>query len=283
MRYQDEIKTHLIAYKALKFKEVPHGLWRNNPDKVLQYAFISKYDNNNLIETFQKEYLNYEKGLEAKIKRHMYFHHMNSSQAMCINFFYPLYKEGCLELITESLGFKDERIKSTSVRFEEPSKIDSIKGFRPTNFDFYFETETGKKFFFEIKYTENEFGKAKDDCDHNKKFKNVYSTGNIFNPIQDEYREKELFFKNYQIIRNLIHVAADSFVVFLYPEGNSKIKQQALNAKNQILKKPYNEHLITIEWEELFKDVNDKVKSPDLQNQMKEFGKKYFIKAETNG
>lgn len=148
MTYQDEIKTHLTTYKELKFKGFPHGLWRNNPDNILKYAFVSKYDNNNLIETFQEEYLEYEKEIDTKIKRHMYFHHMNSSQAMCINFFYPLYKEGSLELITEYLGFKEEKVKSNSVRFEETSKIDSIKGYRPTNFDFYFETETGKKFFF---------------------------------------------------------------------------------------------------------------------------------------
>lgn len=277
MSYQDEIKKHLTAYKENRFKGLTHGLWQNNPNNILKYAFISKYDNNNLIETFQKEYLDYEKAIDTKIKRHMYFHHMNSSQAMCINFFYPLYKENCLEIITEFLGFKDEKVNGNSVRFEEISKIDSIKGYRPTNFDFYFETETGKKFFFEIKYTENEFGKASDDTDHNNKYDNVYNTGTIFNPINDEYREKQMFFKNYQIIRNLIHVAADSYVVFVYPKGNSKIKQQALNSKKQILKDPFDKHLFTIEWEDIFKVVKDKAKSPSLKNQLEEFGKKYFI------
>jgi hypothetical protein len=196
---------------------------------------------------------------------------------MCINFFYPLFKENCLELITEFLGFKEEKVKSNSVRFEETSKIDSIKGYRPTNFDFYFKTETGKKFFFEIKYTENEFGKASGNPDHVKKFKKVYNTGAVFNPIQEFYRDKLMFFKNYQIIRNLIHVAADSYVVFVYPKDNNKIKQQAFNAKTKILKQPFDKHLFTIEWEDIFKVVNDKVNSPSLKNQLEEFGKKYFI------
>lgn len=134
-----------------------------------------------------------------------------------------------------------------------------------------------KSFFFEIKYTENEFGKASDDTDHNKKYDNVYNTGNIFNPIQYEYREKQMFFKNYQIIRNLIHVAADSYVVFIYPKDNNKIKQQAFNAKTKILKQPFDKHLFTIEWEEIFKVVKDIAKSAGLRNQMEEFGKKYFI------
>jgi hypothetical protein len=277
MNYQDKIKTHLIAYKENRFVGITHGLWRNNPDNILKYAFVSKYDNNNLIETFQKEYLEYEKAIDTKIRRHMYFHHMNSSQAMCINFFYPLYKENCLELITDFLGFKNEKVKCKSVRFEETSKIDSIKGYRPTNFDFYFETETGKKFFFEIKYTEYEFGKASGNIDHNNKYENVYNTGTIFNPIQYEYKEKSMFFKNYQIIRNLIHVAEDSYVVFIYPKDNTKIKKQAFQAKIKILQEPFSEHLLNIEWEDLYKEVNAKVKLSSLKNQMEEFGKKYFI------
>ncbi|WP_445957293.1 PGN_0703 family putative restriction endonuclease [Yeosuana sp.] len=282
MSYQNEIKTHLIAYKEKNFKGFSHGLWQNNPDNILKYAFVPIDRDYNLIETFQKEYLNYEKANVTKIKRHMYFHHMNSSQAMCLNFFFPLYKENCLELITDFLGFKDEKVKCKSVRFEEPSKIDSIKGSRPTNFDFYFETETGKKFFFEIKYTEYDFGKASDDTDHNKKYDNVYNTGTIFNPIHSLYREKLLFFKNYQIIRNLIHVAADSYVVFIYPKDNIKIKKQAIQAKTEMLQEPYDKHLFTIEWEDLFKSVNDKVKLSSLKNQMKGFGKKYFINSKIN-
>ncbi|WP_055448542.1 PGN_0703 family putative restriction endonuclease [Lacinutrix mariniflava] len=280
MSYKDEIKKHLIAYKKTAFTDFKHGFWmRSKPPKELEYAFRKKDETNNdedenIISFYQKQFI---ESRFSVVKRHMCFHHMNSSQAMCFNFFYPLYKENCLETITEYLGFKDEKVIEKTVLFEKLSTIDSKKGHRPTNFDFYFETESGKKFFFEIKYTEYEFGKAADDKGHNNKFENVYNTNNIFNPIHASYREKQLFFKNYQIIRNLIHVASDSYVVFVYPKDNIRIKKQAVLAKSEIIKETFQKNLFTIEWEDMFKKVNDKVKVPTLKSQMAEFGKKYFI------
>lgn len=45
------------------------------------------------------------------IKRHRYFHHLNSSQAMCINFFYPLIKEKQLELVLRAIYMSISKLK----------------------------------------------------------------------------------------------------------------------------------------------------------------------------
>ena len=67
--------------------------------------------------------------------------HLNASQAMCINFFYPLIEKG-------------------------------VAG--KTNFDFYMKLGFEVNIYFEIKYTETSFGNAKHDSKYKNKFYSTY-------------------------------------------------------------------------------------------------------------
>ena len=68
MSFNDEIKRHLIAYKKLQFKNYHHGLWQNNPENVLEYAFRPEEGDNNLIETFKAKFLAFEEDLKKEKK-----------------------------------------------------------------------------------------------------------------------------------------------------------------------------------------------------------------------
>ena len=104
---------------------------------------------------------------------------------MCINFFYPLFYEKILHVIPEFFELREEKINYDMVKFEKDSEIEKAYGMKMrTNFDFYFETESGKRFFFEIKYTENSFGKAGNKPDRQSKNYN-----NIYKPIL-EWRKR---------------------------------------------------------------------------------------------
>jgi hypothetical protein len=72
-------------------------------------------------------------------KWHRYFHHLNSSQAMCVNFFYPLIKEKKLDIILEMLKVSG-KVNYLKTKFEKESSIESDP-YRKTNFDFFIETE----------------------------------------------------------------------------------------------------------------------------------------------
>lgn len=271
MKYQNEIKKHLSSYKRKKLPNIPNGEWRGNEyDQILPKE--RKYLN--LIEYYREEF---QLSNLKDMKLHMYFNHLNSSQAMCINFFYPLYYEKNLNIVMDFLGFSNEHVDYDTVLFEKESEIDGIHNRRPTNFDFYFETTSGKKFFFEIKYTEAEFGQAKNDKEHIEKYNNIYKLR--FKPINDKFREKDLFFQNYQIIRNLIHVDNNSYVVFLYPVKNLKIHEGANKAKDDILKKKFKNNLFIINWYSLHKHVFENNKNPKIEKQLTEFEDKYFLKS----
>lgn len=289
--FDELVKEHLSCYKWKCFPKLKHGFWtRSKPPKELKYAFVKKIkgsdcsdEDNNLIEFYKDSFL--KSAFNIPAKRHMYFHHMNSSQAMCFNFFYPLYKEKKLNLVIDALGVTGEEINYESVDFEMESHIDSIDKHRPTNFDFYFKTVNGKKFYFEIKYTENDFGKApkdkldnrKFDLDHTNKFEAVYKKHLSNCPaINNEYKTMDMFLSHYQIMRNLIHIDDKSYVVFVYPKDNLKVKKSAENAKKEILTDRYKSKLINMEWENLLESVRKtEIKFP-LKDQMNEFHRKYL-------
>ena len=270
MTYQKEIKEWLSAYKQNHFKGLEDGKWKRNNKK---YPHILPESPNfmNLLPTYRDSFCNSDL---CKIKYHPDFHHLNSSQAMCINFFYPFIKENKLDVILQALKLQNDSKDYNSVCFEKESQIE--KNSRPTSFDFYIQTIKKKEIHFEIKYTEGEFGKAKLDQEHFDKYDNIYK--HHLSNFKSEYTDRDSFLKNYQLMRNLIHLAENSYVVFVYPKDNKKISKQAEDAKDNIVKSEFKSNVINITWEQLIEFVENKITdSNELSQQIKDFKEKYFI------
>lgn len=274
MKYQNEIKDWLSEYKTTHFEGLENGIWKRNKK---QYPHILPVDNwfDNLLPKYKTEIKDYIK--TQKVKIHPDFHHLNSSQAMCLNMFYPLFKEKKLDLVLKALKLDNDTVNYDSVCFEKESIIEKEKGYRPTSFDFYFMTNNGKEIHFEIKYTEQEFGKAKRDKEHFDKYESVYKKQ--CSAIDSKYCNCDNFLGNYQLMRNVIHVSNNSYVVFLFPVNNIKIKQQAEFAKSILVKSDFQQYIINLTWEYLLGFIDSiKLDSEKLATQMTDFRDKYQIK-----
>ncbi len=214
-KFKAMIYAHLSEYKRSILKITKNGEYKGK-----EYSHILPKEQ---IES------NFLKGVNIyrKIKLHRCAHHLNSSQVMCINFFQPLTGtkkgEALLLNILEKVGVvrlpPNAKIKEAS--FEEVLCTEE-----KTNFDFYVKLVTGEQIFFEIKYTENGFGKIYPNKNNpNKcqdKWKNVYE-----NHISKSLLIKDIsssnFYANYQIWRNISYIRnKDNFVVFLFPFENIK-------------------------------------------------------------
>lgn len=275
MSYQNEIRNYFELNKERLFGKIEKGRWRNS-EKIYSHILPEESKNLNLVQPYRNNLEKYLEKYSKEIKKHIYFHHLNSSQAMCLNFFYPLIEEKELDLILKQFGFENEEINYDKTCFEKASDIErKNKNYRPTSFDFYIETVSKKKFYFEIKYTEQEFGKAKSDDIHNTKFNDVYK-GNL-GFITKEYHTPDAFFKNYQILRNLICISKDSYVIFLYPNGNKKIKSQAEYAKENLLTPEMKNHQINVTWESILNYIEANILEPRLKLQIKNFKDKYNL------
>jgi hypothetical protein len=272
MSFQKKIREKLEEYKKINFGDIPDGSWEENKNK---YPHILPKENYklNILASLRDDFW---KSKYRSMKRHIYFHHLNSSQAMCINYFYPLIRDEKLDGIIKDLGIITDSLKYDSVCFEKVSGLESGCR-RPTNFDFYFETKEGWKFHFEIKFTEQEFGKAGKDKYHSDKFRNTYKK--LINceesPIMGKYREEKEFLGNYQLLRNLVHLGSKSYVIFIYPEENEKIRQQAEFAKESFIEAKYKENVICKTWKEMVAAA-EKILGEDTK-WLEEFKEKYQI------
>ena len=273
MTYQNEIKEWLSEFKMTHFKGLGNGIWKRNKK---QYSHILPVNNlfDNFLPQYKAELTDYIQK-NKKIKLHQDFHHLNSSQAMCLNMFYPLIKEKKLDLLVKALKLDSDSIDYDSVCFEKKSIIE--KGYRPTSFDFYFRTNNGKEIYFEIKYTEQEFGNAKRDQEHFDKYESVYKKH--CSAIDSKYCNCVNFLDNYQLMRNVIHISKNSYVVFIFPENNKKIKQKAEFAKSVLVKSDFQQNVINLTWEHLLGYIDSiKLDSDKLTTQMTDFKDKYKIK-----
>lgn len=276
LNFKARVIKHLEGSKTNVLKISEKGLYHHK-GKDLPYAHILPKEkaDYNLLKKYRSSYIVYRS--MKRIVPHKYFHHLNSSQAMCINFFYPLMEKKRLGAILSLLGIPGEPVYDRTC-FDKESELEG-KNTRNTNFDFYMETSEKKKVFFEIKYTEDDFAKNKTDAEHMDKYKRTYA-GLVKKSLAlaEDVRNEAFFLTNYQVMRNLVHIDADSYVVFVYTEGNKVIANSARIAKTEMLKEEWRDHLILLTWEEL---LNYAGSHPDLAGFgdyfSKDFTEKYLI------
>jgi len=275
-----KVKEHLSVYKRkLGIPEDEKGIFYRRGER-LEYGHILRALRGrkmNFLPSIREPLWSYV--LEKEIELHTCFLHLNSSQAMCMNFFYPLFIIRQLESVIFPFlpdQVNGEIIDYDSVCFEKPgseaewlgeNKTEMIDC-RPTSFDFYFRTTSGTKFFFEVKYTESKFSGTKSDEEHIKKYNFVYK--NHLSHIKDEYCTQKVFFRNYQIMRNLAHIDKDSLVIFIYPSQNKGIVNGIKIAENAL--KNYTDHFIPIEWKNLVAMVESRLEEKFIE----EFKEKYL-------
>jgi hypothetical protein len=267
MNFSEKTKKRLSEFKNEKFPGLENGKWKKN-NKSYPHILPEENKLDNLLQPYKNEFIDFLK--TQNIKLHSDFHHLNSSQAMCFNFFFPLYYERNLEIITDFLGFKNETINYDSVCFEKDG-LEAEFGRQPTSFDFYFKTQSGKKLFFEIKYTEGGYGKAKINSG---KFDQVYS--NFLKPINFNFHNPQPFFDNYQILRNLVHIDENSYVIFIFPKDNNSVKKDSERVKSEFLIENFQEHFFSVYWESIFSKVSDSMTISKMSKQYSDFKEKYL-------
>lgn len=268
--FKDSVLCHLSTYKKDKLAIQECGIYRYNGENIPK-EHILPIPKGESKEKVVKEYnvLSCLKDKEFLIERkdlHHFAHHLNSSQMMCYNFFRPyieLDEKGKARPnkdLIKLLGDCKLDIKTCN---DAECQFEYVQGDEykeeGTNFDFYLrsgETEV----FFEIKYTEEGFGKCKNDEKHEEKFKKVYQglIGNcdaIKNPVRfdDEFR------KYYQLFRNSIRAKdKNKYVVFIYDENNNCCKKQLKKFRENYITDKYKIHIIGITWQELTNKIETK-------------------------
>lgn len=232
MNFHDEICEHLSKYKADVLGIKQAGLFRFRGKEYRKPHILPHvHCQLNILERYRSHFFSPK---YAEIKRHKFFHHLNSSQALCINLFLPLIEENALYLFLKFLNIESGPGMLPS--FEKESDKEEVPpNVRRTSFDFHVQ-HGSKNIFIEVKYTEAGFGRAKYDNEHRNKFNKIYLPLVEQSPFLEICcREEAFFLKHYQILRNLVHIDESSQVVLLFPSANVSVAREALYATERLL------------------------------------------------
>ena len=283
--FQDKVKAHMEEYNGQNNELVDKkgGAWKGKGS----FAHILRDSQNdwmfNLLLPYREVGSLVQDIQKGVIKKHMYAHHLNSSQMMCMNFFYPLMIEDRLDIILKAINSKIKWGKPVALfEFNSPMEVGKAAELNkeklfgePTNFDFFITTSNGYRVYFEIKYTEAEFGAPeKKNNSYPQKYYDKFEVYKSLIPscFKDEYKANANYFlDHYQLMRNLIHLqSSNDFVVYLVP-GENPIISEAEEIKNVL--NSLQDNCKVVKWEDIIIVVENE---PLLKDYYAEFKKKYL-------
>jgi hypothetical protein len=269
--FRDRVCAHLSGYRKIHLGIDEEGVfYYRGHEHRKGHILPMGSERRNLLEPYGALFFLSE---HRTTKLHRFFHHLNSSQGLCFNLFFPLLVEGELALLTRSLGSTIQPpVKAT---FEAESELEVAV--RRTSFDFHIRNAEGREVFVEVKYTEDGFGGATDDEEHRKKFRDTYAPLlKKTEYLTDECKAPAFFLENYQILRNLVHITPQSEVRFLFPRANMKVAMQAENAREKFLTESGRNKFRIIYLEDLVSQLIDTCRGGKLDGYYESFEQKYL-------
>lgn len=271
MTFREMACAHLSEYRKAHLGIDEEGIFFHGGREHRKGHILPKdSERRNLLEPYGNAFF---LSVHGQVKLHQFFHHLNSSQALCFNLFYPLLAEGELALLAQSVGSTIQPpFKPT---FEKESELENAK--RRTSFDFHIRDEGHREVFVEVKYTEDGFGGAKNDEEHQDKFRKTYAPLLQQNEyLKKECKDRDFFLKNYQILRNMVHITPHSEVRFLIPRANTKVAKQAECARDEFLSENGRNKFQIIYLEDLVSHLIDACQGRKLDGYYQAFCQKYL-------
>lgn len=266
MNFKERVKMHLGQYKKDVMQIAQPGEYiRSGKVHLHDHILPVAYKHHNILPLYRTSFWH----SADNEKLHRDFHYLNSSQAMCFNFFYPLIAEQQLNILLDILSLSHEPYEE--ILFEKSSLVDR------TQFDFYMKLKSGINLYFEIKYTEDGF-KTKKSGDYKSHFHKYELLLTNHPAIHHAYQACEPFYAHFQMMRNLLHIDDQSYVIFIYPEGNKRVQREAQLARTTIVNKAWQAHVMLITWEELLAKVRTYPLPLHLQRHYEQFSEKYMIR-----
>ncbi len=231
--YANAVKAHMGRYKAQAMGITRNGIWEGN-GRPYPHILPEDLKEQNILLPYQGAFWEYVSRLGAgAMPLHRYFNHLNSSQALCFNLFYPFMHDACrqLPIMLNALNLHTRGVCEAA--FE--------KVLRPeegTHFDFLLRYEDGQVVTFEVKYTEAGFGTAPDDARHRRKHADVY-VPLLRGVVREELLyDRAFLLTNYQALRNLVCLgdSSSNVAVFIAPAGNAAAMAQMLAVSDMVVR-----------------------------------------------
>jgi len=228
MSYEERLRAHLAKYKFRVLRVLESGAWRGARTGVLAkrpYILPPEHQRLNILAPFRERFwTEFDAVAERAPRLHRDFAHLNSSQAMCFNLFYPLVvdRDWARAFLQGPLGLKDAAPRSLAFEYAE----DPEEG---THFDFFIELDSGSKgggkVYLETRLCELGFGATDLDETHREKLAKIYAP-RLSALVDAKWLEPDAFFRRYQLLRSLCYLDQPRSLLFIVlPRANEPLRK----------------------------------------------------------
>lgn len=216
-KWRDEVRKeykHILPILGKNTRESRINALKDYLDVTIKECFITK------------------KSKGRKEPLHPNVHHVNSSQLLCYMVFSEMLNEDLTPTDTlidflAALGLNITSKARCSFEYHDNWRWKEECEPEGTSFDFHIH-DGENEYFFEIKFTENGFGKAPNDDRHRQKIQEIYlpkmvSKYNLLPTVENIQ-------KNYQIFRNILRSDSPNKKVIFITDGKNVATNKALGA-----------------------------------------------------
>ena len=273
MNYQDRLRAHLVKYKFRVLGVLASGAWKGpRTGAVAEHPLVLPAGEArlNILAPYRERFWQEFERAERR-PLHRDFAHLNSSQAMCFNLFYPLVADRAWAstFLQNVLGVKGTARALAFEYVEDPQEN--------THFDFFVQLDSGAKLYFETKLAEIGFGTAELDTRSRERLLQLYAP-RLASLVDPRWLEPDAFFRRYQLLRNLACLEQPGNLLYLVlPRANESLAQ-ALRILPEITAGALQDRVRVLYLEDALERVKPLLRGRDeaLKTHYREFREKYL-------
>ena len=220
--YIARLQEHLTNYKSSVLLVQESGFWGKSP-RAYPHILPPERRELDIVTSIREAFWRAQHRHGWKL--HKYFHHLSSSQALAFNLLFLLYPDVPPGMVATRRVFGLP--EGVACRLDFEAVLDAAEG---TNIDALISTSDGTRTIIEIKLTERAFGAAAADERHLAKLVDIYAP-RLAGRVASSCLEPSVFFRDYQLYRNLAQIRHDSAdrVLLLLPRARAQLWQHAVS------------------------------------------------------
>lgn len=268
--YIANLQKQLVAYKLDVLGVSESGFW-GSPPKAYPHILPLEAAERNVVAPFRDRFWTEQRRQQWKL--HKYFHHLTSSQALAFNLFFMIYPEipVTMSATRRVLGLP----KDTACGLEFEAIPDPDEG---TNIDVLISAASGSRTVIEVKLTERTFGTAAADSRHIAKLNKIYRP-RLAGRISEGCFEHSVFFRDYQLYRNLANVRAGTAdrLVLLLPRARTQLWQHAANWSSADALGSLRQSVSVVALEDMLSALGADTEGSEGRNIVSEVARKYIV------
>lgn len=244
--FREKVLSHMVRYRE-KFLRIPEEA--SVLGKSYGHILPEKHYHENFLPPVKEDLIT--SPYLANVNWHRFSHHLNSSQVLGVNFFYPLLKSGELKNFLELFQMPDAAsYDAAHLTFSKLSSVETEVR-RKSCFDFYIDLQQGESLYVLTNYTDGCFGRAEKET-FKEKYEGVYEPLLLASAmIKEEYKKEDFFLAEYRYMRSLLHLEEKSSLLVLLPKENFALREKALYFQEYVLTEEGRARFYPVVWEEM--------------------------------